>query len=70
MGQFTPATAMLNGSFDILRNGFDSRRVSNIQFANGFRNINRILGHSTAIIADYNRGGERNFWTHQVFPLT
>jgi hypothetical protein len=66
---FNPVSVMINGSFDILRNGYGSRDIRLIEFNNGFRNVNRLLWHADEIIAEYNRVPGHNFWVDQVFPL-
>jgi len=69
-GKFNPIDAILNGAFDILRNGYDSRKITRIQWVNGYRNVTRILINSPEIVGDFNRDHEYNFWETQALPLS
>ena len=67
--QFSPVTAFLNGGFDVLRIGFGTRKVTEIAYMNGIKNVARNLKDTPRLIREYNQNENRNFWADQVFPL-
>jgi hypothetical protein len=67
--QFGPASTMVNGTFDVLRNTFTTRKVQDIQYWNGVRNVTNNLVHADDVICQFNEWSNRNFWKYEVLPM-
>lgn len=67
--QFNPIHISINGTFDILRNGWVPRKVQDIDFNNGFDLLNESLTNYSEIIDKYNSYSEDNFYQDQFFPV-
>lgn len=65
---FSPFSAFFNGGFDILRNTYDTRVITKINFGIGIRNINNNLYHAGRIVRDYNRLDGHDFLKEQILP--
>ncbi len=63
---FHPITTLVNGSFDILRNGGHSKQISNISFHHGFYNIFSNIFDPFLNIKKY---GSERFTEEEIFNL-
>lgn len=63
---FNPLSLLVNGSFDILRNGGHTKNVFDLPFGNGFRNVNLNLTDPFTSIRAY---GWKRFIEQEVFNL-
>ena len=63
---FNPATVVLNGTFDILRNGAHSKNILEQQYINGIKNVWLNISHPIKNIEQY---GWNNFISQEVLPL-
>lgn len=61
---FNPLTLMINGSFDILRNGNMTRDIFQLQYNNGFKNVVSNITHPKDNIEKY---GWNNFRSDEIF---
>ncbi|KAA3611103.1 MAG: hypothetical protein D8M58_14100 [Calditrichaeota bacterium] len=64
---FNPLSVILNGGFDILRNGKSSKNISNQHYKIGIENVFQNLSHP---LKNINRFGWRRFLTSEVFPVS
>ena len=64
---FNPATLIMNGSFDILRNGGHTKNVFDQEYKKGFENVWRNISDPFTHIEKF---GWNNFLTKEVFPVT
>lgn len=66
--QFNPGFMYVNGSCDILRNGWAPRKIQDIRFKNGFKLLNKSLSHSSETIDIYNNRQNADFFRDQFLP--
>ncbi len=67
-GQFNPGSVYVNGSLDILRNGWAPRKIQDIEFANSFKLLNKSLSNYSETIERYNSRREADFFRDQFLP--
>ena len=63
---FNPGTVVVNGTFDILRNGAHSKLVLEQPYEQGMRNVWENITHPVANVKQY---GWKPFISEEVFPL-
>lgn len=66
--QFGPATLFFNGAFDFLRNGNVPRKIQDIRFHNGLKQLNKSLEHPINTAYTFQEDTNISFWVHQCFP--
>ncbi|NUM80942.1 hypothetical protein HUU42_09065 [bacterium] len=64
---FNPGSLILNGSYDILRNGAHSKDISDIAYRDGIKGVWKNISHP---IKHINRYGWGNFWEREFFNFT
>ncbi len=64
---FNPVTVIINGGFDILRNGKSSKNLSKQYYRIGAENVFKNIIHP---IESINKFGWRQFLTSEVFPVS
>lgn len=63
---FNPLSLLVNGSYDILRNGGHTKNIFDNPYAAGFKNVTSNLLHPVNNIKAY---GWKTFWEQEVFNL-
>ena len=61
---FNPITLMINGSFDILRNGGTTKNIFELPYKTGIKNVVTNITHPKCNIEKY---GWKNFRTNEIF---
>jgi hypothetical protein len=64
---FNPSTLIMNGSFDILRNGGHTKNIFDQHYQDGIENVFRNISDPLTHIKKF---GWNNFLTKEVFPVT
>jgi hypothetical protein len=64
---FNPFTVVLNGSYDILRNGGHDKNIFTIEYGTGMENVWKNISHPFKNIDIY---GWNRFISNEVFPLS
>jgi len=64
-GNYSPLTTILNGSFDILRNGSRSKDISRINYGGSLSYVWENISHPVAKIKEYS---PKEFFAAEIFP--
>jgi hypothetical protein len=64
---FNPASLFINGSYDILRNGYHSKDITKIEYGIAFNNVWRNITHPINSIKQY---GSKYFISEEIFPVS
>jgi len=64
---FNPFTVVINGTYDILRNGTSEKNIFKISYQQGFKNVYKNISYPAKNIERY---GRKNFLKHEIWNFS